>query len=824
MDMHSNSVPMPVRPAANANMPDAQGFDIVRVLWRWKFLPILGALIGMALGYLYFSQQPPQYIATALVQVVSPLSSTPRIQAYNPDEVMQVSRQDESMVISSERVLRMAAEKIALSEHEMIKGMDTYQIAAWVAGGRRLSVTPGAKEASTTLINISFVCENQQLSSIVVNAIVEGYSDYLSEEYRTVGQEIYKLMMEAQDKVAKSYSELRKKRDESREKIDMPLVWTSEGAVNPFANNLQELNQRLASLATERTLLESKLSHASNALDSGRDPEAILLWLSNTETIDQPIPYSPNDPLGLSLATQQLESERMERNDLFRLQIEEKRYLNTVGESHPVLASIRQQIELVKQQIAKLREAERAQAAEYSEALSEKKKKDGEKGIFKPLTPAERLAIRLQSMQEGLAALKLEEEGLRELARTNEEQSKLLSKAIQDAELYDVELEKVNTMQDAYLEKLKQLELGPTASQRSLKTLNLPTNGAFYGPKIAPYLLGGGAIGFLVLAGLAVLLDLADMSFRNPEDIATEIGAPVLGHIPAMELDKVVKKQNKNVDGSLCTIHHSRGRVSEAYRSVRTGLFFSNRTGDLKVIQVTSPVPGDGKSTLSSNLAVTMAQSGRNVLLIDADFRRPRIAKLFGIDSDKGMATAVAGLCELDEAIHDSSVPFLSVMPGGKRPSNPAELLSSQRFSDLLGALREKFDIIIVDTPPLLAVSDPSAIAAVVDGVILTMRLRRNVKPLVTRASKILESVDANLLGIVVNGVSQEAGYGYNYGYRDYRYAYQYRYGYGYGGYNNRYADYGAKKYLEESHDVDTDHVLARDASFEQDDDAHPRA
>ncbi len=229
---------------------------------------------------------------------------------------------------------------------------------------------------------------------------------------------------------------------------------------------------------------------------------------------------------------------------------------------------------------------------------------------------------------------------------------------------------------------------------------------------------------------------------------------------------------------------------------------------------MTSPVPGDGKSTLSSNLAVTMAQSGRNVLLIDADFRRPRIAKLFNIDSDNGMATAVAGGCELDDAIHQSPIPYLSVMPGGKRPSNPAELLSSQRFADLMDALREKFDMIIVDTPPLLAVSDPSAVAAVVDGVVLTMRLRRNVKPLVSRATKVLESVDANILGIVINGVSQEAGYGYAYGYRDYRYSYQYQYGYGYRGYGGKKGYYGAGKYLEESHDIDTDHVLVDQARF----------
>lgn len=807
MDIHTGTVPAQVRPA----VVEQQGFDIVRVLWRWKFLPILGTLIGMSLGYLYYTRQPPQYKASALVQVVSPIPPSARVQAYNPDDVMQVSRQDESLVIASELVLNMAAEKLAKNDHPALKGMDSRQIAAWIASEKRLKVSPAAKDVNTTLINIDFVCDDQRLSAMVVNAIVEGYSDYLSEEYRTVGEEIYKLMTEAQDKVAKSFVELRQKTQKAREEIDMPIVWTSEGAVNPYTVNLQSLNSRLAELEMERTILQSKLTHATTALKNERDPEAILLWLAESEHFQLPRDIR-DEALERKLAAHGAESERMERVDLFRLKMEEQRYLNTVGESHPALSSIRQQIQLLQKQIAKVREAERAEEAELVKALDEKKEKDASSPGYKPLSAAERLTIRLNSMQEALASLQLEENGIRDLMATNEEASKSLAKAIQDVEITERELELVGTMQAAYLEKLKQIELGPTASQRTLKELNLPANGGFYGPKLPPYLLGGGAIGFMVLAGLAVLLDLADKSFRNPEDIAAEVGAPVLGHIPAMELDRVIKKANQTVDSSLCTIHHSRGRASEAYRGIRTGLFFSNRSGDLKVIQVTSPVPGDGKSTLSANLAITMAQSGRNVLLIDADFRRPRIAKLFSIDSDKGMATVVAGACELDEAIHQSSVPFLSVMPGGKRPSNPAELLSSQRFADLLGALREKFDIIIVDTPPLLAVSDPGAVAAIVDGVVLTMRLRRNVKPLVARAAKILESVDANVLGIVVNGVSQDAGYGYNYGYRDYRYAYQTRYGYGY---NKSYGygsdAYGTKRYLEEPHDVNTDHVLVQD-------------
>ncbi len=816
MDMQNVSNQLPARGFAN----EQQGFDIVRVLWRWKLLPILGAIIGMSVGYLHYTQQPPQYMASALVQVVSPAPTSNRIQPYSPDDVVQYNRQDESLVISSERVLRMAGENLMKSvSGKKLAGMDANAIAAWIASGRKLTVAPAAKDTNTTLININFVCEDRELSSLVVNEIVRGYSDYLSEEYRTVGNQIYTLMMEAQEKVATSFKKLREEAAEAKAKVEMPIVWTENGsAVNPFALNLQDLNAKLAALAVERNSITAKLKRAELAIANNQDAGAILLWLSEEELPDlNTTPTSANNALSHNLAKQQLESERMERQEMFKLKVQEQQYLSTVGESHPRLASVRQQIALLQKQIDIVREAERAEAAKVNEALTEIKKQEEEVVTFKPLSAAERLDIRLNAMQESLASLAIEEQGLKELARQNEVDSKKLAMAIQDVEYLNRELEQVKSLQEAYLEKIRQLELRPKDSQRSLKELNLPTSGYLYGPKLPPYLMGGGALGFLVLAGLAVLLDLADKSFRSPEDIAAEIGAPVLGHIPAMELDKLVKRPNQLVDSSLCTIHHSRGRVSEAYRSVRTGLFFSNRSGELKVIQVTSPVPGDGKSTLSSNLAVTMAQSGRRVLLIDADFRRPRIAKLFNIDSDKGMATVVAGACELDDATHSSSIPGLSIMPGGKRPSNPAELLSSQRFADLLDALREKFDIIIVDTPPLLAVSDPSAIAAVVDGVVLTMRLRRNVKPLVMRASRILESVDAKLLGIVVNGVSQEAGYGYSYGYRDYRYAYQYRYGYGYKGYGKGDSYYGAKKYLEEAHDIDTDHALVQDDILNKD-------
>ncbi len=784
-----------------------QGFDILKVLWRWKWLPILGAMIGIGVGYLYFSKQPAEFQAVALVQVVSSLPPATRIQQYE-SPAMAITRNDESMVIKSQAVLKLAVERGRLTEQPALRGQSADMIAGMLSGSS-LIVQPAAKDANTTLIQISYKCNDAELAAAVVNAVVDGYSHYLKTEFDSNGSEIYELVKNSQVKLTETYKVLNEKNDAFRRKLPN-VVWTGDEVDDPYAENYKSINAQLSALQTKRQMLGGTLKHVDVARKAGRSADAILLMLSvDSERHVADDIFGSSSSNGQAIARRieavrtDTESARLERTELYPLQTREKLLLSEYGENHPSLASIRQRIQLIQEHIARTVQSEKLAQAEVErlqkeadEAAKNEVKVDG-------VSVEQRLAIREQAMKEQYASIELQMQGLNELAQENLKRSKEHQTVTSENRLLNNELASVKILLDAYTDKLKSIELLPSAGQRTLKELNLPSSGNFYGPKLTPYLLGGSAIGFLLLSGLAVLMDLADRSYRNPDEIAKDLNMPVLGHVPVMDLSKI-KKKIESCDSSLTTIHHSRGQVSEAYRAVRTGLFFSNRGDELKVIQITSPVPGDGKSTLSSNLAVTMAQSGRRVLLIDADFRRPRIAKIFGIDADVGMAAVVAEKAELDDAIYASPVPNLSIMPGGKRPSNPAELLSSRRFKHLIDLLRDKFDVIIIDTPPLLAVSDPGAVAAIVDGVVLTMRLRRNVKPLATRATKILESVDARLLGVVVNGVSSEAGYGYSYGYNDYRYAYRYgsNYRYGSGGYGGRYGAYAAG-YIDEPHDVE---------------------
>jgi capsular exopolysaccharide synthesis family protein len=224
--------------------------------------------------------------------------------------------------------------------------------------------------------------------------------------------------------------------------------------------------------------------------------------------------------------------------------------------------------------------------------------------------------------------------------------------------------------------------------------------------------------------------------------------------------------------------------MAEAYRAVRTALYFGAHGASHRILQVTSPNPGDGKSTLSSNLAASIAQSGKRVLLIDADFRRPRAHKLFHITSRVGVSAVIQGAASLEEATHATAVENLWLMPCGARPDNPAELLTSPKFEELLNQVRDQYDWVIVDTPPLLAVTDPCAVAARVDGVIVTIRVGPRSRSAIVRTTEMLENIGANILGVVVNGVGPADNQG-EHGYNALTY-----------GYGSKYYQYGQEYYI----------------------------
>ncbi|RED65812.1 CpsD/CapB family tyrosine-protein kinase [Cohnella lupini] len=193
--------------------------------------------------------------------------------------------------------------------------------------------------------------------------------------------------------------------------------------------------------------------------------------------------------------------------------------------------------------------------------------------------------------------------------------------------------------------------------------------------------------------------------------------------------------------------------ISEAYRSLRTNIQFSSSDAKVQIIMVTSANPGEGKSTTASNLAVTYAQANQKVLMIDADLRKPTAHHTFLASNRNGLSNVLSNQCQLSEVIVDTFVPNLSLLPSGITPPNPAELLGSNKMKVLLSDLRDQFDMIIVDTPPALAVTDSQIIASICDGVILVVDSGRVKHAQAQKARDKLTHVNARMLGVVMNNV-----------------------------------------------------------------------
>lgn len=221
------------------------------------------------------------------------------------------------------------------------------------------------------------------------------------------------------------------------------------------------------------------------------------------------------------------------------------------------------------------------------------------------------------------------------------------------------------------------------------------------------------------------------------------------------------KKNIKNVH--LIAHEQPKSPITEQYRLIRNNIHFSSVDEEIKTIVVTSPEPNDGKSTTSSNLAVVLAQQGKQVLLVDADLRKPTIHYVFNVSNRDGLTNILMKEINLVEAIIKTHVPNLEVITSGSIPHNPSELLNSIAMEQVLEELAEIYDYIIFDTPPILLVTDSQIMANKCDGVVMVVASRKSKKDRALKAKDLLEKAKAKLLGVVVNGVETQKGdyYGY---------------------------------------------------------------
>ena len=288
-------------------------------------------------------------------------------------------------------------------------------------------------------------------------------------------------------------------------------------------------------------------------------------------------------------------------------------------------------------------------------------------------------------------------------------------------------------------------------------------------PKKAQNILLALITGLTLGIGLAFFLEYLDNTIKIPDEVERYLKIPLLGLVGTFPTNSTDPKKKEIISHT-----DPKSSISEAYRTIRTNLLFSSPDNEKRVILVTSVFPVEGKTVLASNLAITFAKMGKNVLLIDADMRRPKIHTVFDLERSKGLSAFLAGG---ESTIRNTDIPGLKIITSGTLPPNPSELLNSKKMQELIERAREQFDIIILDSPPALSVTDPAILSTLADGVVITIKASSTPRPAIKKGIQQLTEVGGKVLGCVLNDVDFEKESYYHSSYRYYHDYYYHAYG-----------------------------------------------
>lgn len=326
---------------------------------------------------------------------------------------------------------------------------------------------------------------------------------------------------------------------------------------------------------------------------------------------------------------------------------------------------------------------------------------------------------------------------------------------------------------EAVLNRTTELDLNQLYERDIIQVLeNAEIPGAPISPQVPLNLAVGLLVGVFAGLGIMVLIDALDNTVKSNEHIARYTDRPILGTLPSVN-KSALKGVEAFGESPLDTLTHTAPRSSfaEGIKTLRTNMLFMAPDKPPQVLLMTSPGPGEGKTLTSVNMAIALAQSGQRVLLIDSDMRRPRVHKALGLKNISGLSNLILGETSIEEAV--MKAPFdeknLDILTCGPVPPNPSELLHTEEFRRLVRDLRDRYDRIIFDSPPLGAVSDALILSHVADALFLILKFGQTRQELLGRSVEQLEAIGAPFVGTVLNNIDTDSGYGYAYYYR-YRY------------------------------------------------------
>ncbi len=383
----------------------------------------------------------------------------------------------------------------------------------------------------------------------------------------------------------------------------------------------------------------------------------------------------------------------------------------------------------------------------------------------------ERLQVRVQDGLDGLRAriemLSREEEALQEVISSYKKQLQQMDEGKIQYSLLERDVEANREIHGVLLSKLKQLDAAAGGMPEEVRIIESAiANPVPVKPRKVLNMLLGGLVGIFLGIGVAFLKEYLDETVRTEDEVESEVRLPVLGTIPAIRLRGI---NGRAASGPVLLTDQDNQLASEAYRQLRANLQFAMSGSSARIgsVLVTSPCAKEGKSTVAANLGLMLARAGKRVLVVDSDLRRPALHRCFSLPNDRGLTDVLKGEVEPEGVIVGTGLGKLWLMTSGTTPNNPSELLSSETMRELVRRLEGQFDLVILDSPPVMAVADPAILASASSGAVLVLEAGSSLVDASVRARRVLGNARTQILGAVLNKVSEK--YKRYYGY--YRYS-----------------------------------------------------
>lgn len=774
----------------------AQGYDFVGAMVRRKQIMLPFILLGLVVGYFVYSKQPPKFASSLKLMIWT--QSPPTI--VNGEAIVQpVPLGKHQSLLTSQVVLNSAIKDGNLRELKTFKDKDPL---SFLKG----NLTAVPVDASDTLLLTAKGPDPTDLPTIL-NTVVSSYQSIVNEDTAAVSKESADLIQKFQEKVSKEKTDAEKRYAELIQKLMISSDPRTGQFMNPYLLKVDQLKSQTVTAERSYREIQDRLSSISDIQHTPVDRRSELLKVLSLEASKYlSLTFDEATVTPEAIEVKQENDERQKLNDqlttrintleanISELELQRSQLkLGAKGEQHPEVITLKTRADFYEtQRLALVEQQKKLKASIQSDSVSKNDKVD-KKETASPFAVSkydnELIKIYFVSLKRESERLKKSIELIEEEIQAEDKKAIEVASEIGELNLLATQIKDKDGALRGIVDRLSEIAVvAGNYTSTKIRVVDNPGSGYQVEPKMSMYLSVSGFLGALIGFGVILLADWADMSFRSPTEIHEKLGVPVIGRIPFIE-----KNQSKITGkaSALATAGKHTSSANEAYRSCRTAMLFLAKEHNAKIILLTSPSAGDGKSTTATNVAISFAQAGYKTILIDADLRRPRCHVYLGQDKAPGLKDLMTKTTDhhgLIRAIEDYE--NLHLLSSGGHPSNPTEFFESQQFKKLLADLRSEFDFIIIDSPPVLPVADATALSTMVDMVFLVLRIRKGVELASEKAIELLRMVDGNILGVIVNGVEKRSYYS-DYG----------KYGYnGYGGYKyyaSRYYEKDNEKYYQ---------------------------